>query len=128
MSNWSSVIITWSGIDELPPTGIGSIDESGRQLDRLVDIEKAYCKIIRDSWGPNVQWGKRWVVSWACPDQRAIGGACEFLATTHYESFDPDGFLEAARQFQWSNPEEVQIFFKDEDMERYASAWRSPLR
>lgn len=98
MSNWSAVIVCWSSIDS-HGAEILPPKLDGKALD--------------------------WRVIPPCPDKLSPGGACEFIAVTHANHFDPEllaGALRAlAPRFAWECPEEVEVLWKNEDAERYSS-------
>lgn len=107
MSNWSVVILSWPSIDMLGEQS----EETPEDHRRLREVNGAYLELSDRGGG--------WVVIPSCPDDKAPGSACEFVAVTHINHFGPEDLLFALGSFAWEYPEEVHILWKSEDMVTY---------
>jgi hypothetical protein len=107
MSNWSSVILCWSGIDD-------KVEGKEGTDTRLAEIDRLWT----DKIGP-----KKWIVSYSCERDVSIAVCCEVVAITHANHFgceDEDGSLvHAIQSLEWQYPNEVQLFWKSEDHNSY---------
>ena len=115
MSNWSCVIVAWSGIDSAvyAPDGHQSQIAAETML-RLNQLTPAF-----DRFGSG--YGPKWVVSHPCPSTEAVGCSCEMVAVAHWNHFWVDELMEVLLSMTWEYPEAVQVMYKDEGVGQYAS-------
>lgn len=99
MSNWSSVIIAWSGIDDIAEENV-----------RTTEIQAEYEK-IKYGW-----FGTR--LSPSC-SKESIGSACEVVLLMHANHFNVEGMIRLLRGMKWEYPEHVELFYKSEHDENY---------
>lgn len=104
MSDWASVIVCWSGLDDEIPDD-ASVDS------RLKAIDSEYKKLVGFSL-------RGWVVSYSCGN-KSIGYTNEVTAIAHTNNFDQEKLVEALRGLSWENPLNVEVFWKSEQMDRY---------
>ncbi len=98
MSNYSAVVLCWSGTDE-------------------AESHRSRMQKIRSAFAP--PWTK-WTVAWPCPDAEAIGLTCEFVAVAHWNHFDPDDLFKMLSDMPWERPKEVCVMWKDEEATTYS--------
>ena len=113
MSNWSVVILNWSAVDDGPK------ELTNRHRDRLREVDLEYDSISGRGVGSNAWSASAWVEIPPCPEPGSPGGACEFVAVTHINHFVRDELMVALAKFPWEMPEEVQVLWKNEEMERF---------
>ncbi len=104
MSNWSRVMVCWSGIDDEASEPV----EIDRRAGALCGAGYA---VYRDA------------TVYSCPelDGGRLGGpACEVTVIFDCNHFDPGEFLDVLRGMPWEKPEEVEVFWKDEEADVYA--------
>lgn len=102
MGNWSSVILTWTRIDGKAKDVTKRLSE----IDALADLGNR-----RTAW-----------------QESNFGQCCEVVAVASIEGFwpypkdyEPNGpcLMNAIAFLEWEFPQEVQVFWKDEDANRY---------
>lgn len=101
MSHHSTVILVWSGGDDLAE----NVDKRLDEIDR--------------GWDTGGVLHNAWVVSYPCPHDRAVGMSCEVVAVTHCDHFDAGDLGYAIRELDRTYPDEVQIFWKAEGASCY---------
>jgi len=102
MSNWSVVMVCWSGLDD---AASGSDDHESRVALVTTLLQKAGLR------GP--------VVAHGCPHEESVGSAVEWVLVFHCNHFSPEKALFPLSTIRWSKPEEVQVIWKDEEMDGY---------
>lgn len=115
--------MAWSGVDDGVPERTvqkpdtfngGTFSSKCMDVDRrLQDIGRWFGRADYDSYVPE------WVASYPCCDGRAVGSCCEVVATTHRNHFSPEMMVFAMRCCRWGSPDQVQVLWKDEGMDRY---------
>lgn len=102
MSNWSSIVLCWSGIDE----------DAQDEMNRMREIANGMYH--RDSsWS-----GKRGLLSPSC-NAASIGSAVETVVLYHANHFDPNDLLQVLLSLKWEFPNQVEFFWKHEQMDNY---------
>ena len=108
MSDYASVIVTWSGVGEALPMFPAAYQNKYRAALDKVCGELGLAKVL--------------CVSWAC----GAGGdtyCCENVATLSVNHFGPWEFYPAVGKhalFLLAVDQQLQAFYKTEDMDRYA--------
>jgi hypothetical protein len=110
MSNWSKVILCWSGIDEAVP-----------DVQLRLDAIAAFFAMRDDDL--ELRYGKvRWdAVSLPAADgNRSVGSsATETVVVGAANHFDAEALLVALRNQAWEFPEQVELFWKTEEHTTY---------
>jgi hypothetical protein len=109
MGNHSSVIVTFSGIDNL-----ACREDYGES--RGQEILRAISFMRGDLVGPG--FGR---VHTSC-GPTSIGMACEVVVVTSANHFQPRALLEALAKMEWQYPWEVEVFSKNEEADNYKIA------
>lgn len=110
MSNWTSVIVTWSGHEKA--------SEDRRLQDEILD------RILAAHGG-----GDAWLVRQACGGTLAGTSCCEFVAVSGINRFSPGEALSVLHEYGWECPWEVELMWKTEEDDVYQCARlkRSPF-
>jgi len=111
MSNYAKIIVCWAGIDELAHDAVKRFSE----IERLVALDESYQRL------------DPFKISFSAADgpQDADGNytqstmACETVGVTCSKGFDPDVLLRVLRDLPWEHPDQVEFFWKNEEMDRY---------
>ena len=105
MSNYSCVIVTFSGVDDEVKDGSAHSKEN-----RAKAIREAYNKLEDFGIGTMTE-------PFVAGDK--VGHAGECVVVYHCNGFDPEGMLKVLTELPWKLP--VQLFWKDEEMDIYGS-------
>jgi hypothetical protein len=115
MSNWASVIICFSGIDEAVIPSLYEREHVKQAVDdRLEAIRKAFNADPYDGGLTSA-----WVVAYPCPSPAAVGKACEVVAVTHCNHFRADYMQRVLAALEWDIRDEVTLLWKTEDDSEY---------
>lgn len=109
MSNYAKVMVCWSGIDDLAHPRLGQ--DGGNEEAVVATINRLFSERHKEH-------NRGWTISYSCGD-KSLGNSCEVVAIADFNYFEPWKMDAILRSMKWSRPEEVEFFWKDEDMERY---------
>lgn len=111
MSNWSSVIVLFSGIDQQAAPDEETTHGEARAA-RIARHTDEQCGALA---GYHISPGG------LC--NRSLGSACEVVLLMHVNHFSVTPLISYLRSLQWDLPDQVELLWKDENDEQYHH-WR----
>lgn len=111
MSNWSSVLVLFSGIDgKAVPVGERSYGAARASL--IAKYTDDDCGAVRN-----------YHISPGGPSEGSLGSAYQVVLLMHVNHFYAERLIPWLRTLEWDLPEQVELLWKDENDDQYR-CWR----